>query len=96
MSRTYVVSGAASGIGAATAAMLRGQGHRVIGIDLHAGDGVDVAADLGTPEGRSAAVAGVQGLTDVVHGLVPAAGLAGLLTRGPGAPADRAARYLGG
>lgn len=77
MSRTYVVSGAASGIGAATAAMLRGQGHRVIGIDLRAGEGVDVAADLGTPEGRSAAVAGVQGLTDVVHGLVPAAGLAG-------------------
>ena len=77
MSRTYVVSGAASGIGAATAAMLREQGGRVIGIDLRPGDGVDVAADLGTPEGRSAAVAGVQELTDVVHGLVPAAGLAG-------------------
>ena len=52
MSRTYVVSGAASGIGAATAAMLRGQGHRVIGIDLHPGGGVDVAADLGTPVSR--------------------------------------------
>ena len=29
-------------------------------------------------------------------GAVLAAELAGLLTRGPGAPADRAARYLGG
>ena len=31
--KTYVVSGAASGIGAATAALLREQGHRVIGVD---------------------------------------------------------------
>ncbi|GAB2632440.1 SDR family oxidoreductase [Nocardioides ginkgobilobae] len=75
--RTHVVTGAASGIGRATAAMLRERGHRVIGVDLREGEGVDVAADLGTPEGRAAAVAGVQGLTDVVHGLVPAAGLAG-------------------
>lgn len=74
---THVVSGAASGIGRATASLLREQGHRVIGIDLHEGDGVDVAADLGTPAGREAAVAGVQALTDVVHGVVPAAGLAG-------------------
>lgn len=75
--RTHVVTGAASGIGRATATMLRERGHRVIGVDLREGEGVDVAADLGTPEGRSAAVAGVQALTDVVHGLVPAAGLAG-------------------
>ena len=74
---THVVSGSASGIGRATAALLREQGHRVIGIDLREGEGVDVAVDLGTPEGRAAAVAGVQALTDVVHGLVPAAGLAG-------------------
>ena len=75
--KTYVVSGAASGIGAATAALLRGQGHRVIGIDRTTADGVDVTADLGTPAGREAAVAGVRALTDVVHGLVPAAGIAG-------------------
>lgn len=72
--KTYVVTGAASGIGAATAALLREQGGRVITVDLH---DADVTVDLGTPEGRSAAVAGVQALTDVVHGLVPAAGLAG-------------------
>jgi NAD(P)-dependent dehydrogenase (short-subunit alcohol dehydrogenase family) len=72
--RTYVVSGAASGIGAATADLLRGQGDRVITVDLH---DAEVTADLGTPDGRAAAVAGVRGLTDVVHGVVPAAGIAG-------------------
>lgn len=68
------MSGAASGIGAATARLLGGDGHRVITVDLH---DADVEADLGTPEGRERAVAGVRELTDVVHGLVPAAGLAG-------------------
>lgn len=72
--KTYVVSGAASGIGAATAELLRGQGHRVITVDLR---DADVVADLGTAEGRAAAVAGVRALTDVVHGIVPAAGIAG-------------------
>lgn len=68
------MSGAASGIGAATTALLREQGGRVITVDLH---DADVVADLATPDGRAAAVAGVQALTDVVHGLVPAAGLGG-------------------
>ena len=68
------MSGAASGIGAATAALLRERGGRVITVDLH---DADVTADLGTAEGRAAAVAGVRELTDVVHGLVPAAGIAG-------------------
>ena len=72
--KTYVVSGAASGIGAATAELLRSQGGRVITVDLH---DADVTADLGTAEGRAAAVAGVRERTDVVHGLVPAAGIAG-------------------
>jgi NAD(P)-dependent dehydrogenase (short-subunit alcohol dehydrogenase family) len=73
--RTYVVSGAASGIGAATTSLLRAEGHRVITVDLH---GADVVADLSTAAGRSAAVAGVQDLAAVVHGVVPCAGLAGL------------------
>ena len=72
--KTYVVSGAASGIGAATAELLRSQGGRVITVDLH---DADVTADLATPAGRSRAVAGVKERTDVVHGLVPAAGIAG-------------------
>lgn len=72
--KTYVVTGAASGIGAATAALLRDQGGRVITVDQR---DADVVADLSTAEGRAAAVAGVQALTDVVHGLVPAAGVGG-------------------
>ncbi|GAB3200632.1 SDR family oxidoreductase [Nocardioides hungaricus] len=75
---TYVVSGAASGIGAATAELLRADGHRVITVDLcDAGSDIDVTADLGTRHGRAAAVAGVRERTEVVHGLVPAAGIAG-------------------
>lgn len=74
MTKTYVVSGAASGIGAATAALLRERGGRVITVDRH---DADVVADLATPAGREQAVAGVRALTDVVHGLVPAAGLGG-------------------
>jgi len=74
VSRTYVVSGAASGIGAATAAMLRDQGHRVVTVDLR---DADVTADLSTEDGRAAAVSGVQALAEVVHGVVPAAGIGG-------------------
>ena len=72
--KTYVVSGAASGIGAATTALLREQGDRVITIDLR---DADVIADLSTAAGRADAVAGVQQLTTAVHGLVPCAGIAG-------------------
>lgn len=74
--KTYAVTGAASGIGAATAALLREQGHQVITVD-RPGTSADVTADLGTAEGRDAAVAGVQALTDELHGLVPAAGVGG-------------------
>ena len=72
--KTYVVSGAASGIGAATTAALRAQGDRVITVDLR---DADVIADLSTPSGRADAVMAVRQLTDVVHGLVPCAGIAG-------------------
>lgn len=72
--RTFVVSGAASGIGAATAALLRSRGERVITVDLR---DADVVADLSTTDGRAAAVGAIEGLTDVVHGLVPCAGIAG-------------------
>jgi NAD(P)-dependent dehydrogenase (short-subunit alcohol dehydrogenase family) len=78
--RTYVVSGAASGIGAATTALLREQGHRVITVDLRE---ADVVADLSTVDGRAAAVDGVRALTDVVHGVVPAAGIGGFTGTDP-------------
>jgi NAD(P)-dependent dehydrogenase (short-subunit alcohol dehydrogenase family) len=52
---TAVVSGSASGIGAAVTARLRAEGARVIGVDVR---GAEVTADLGRPEGRGEAVAG--------------------------------------
>jgi NAD(P)-dependent dehydrogenase (short-subunit alcohol dehydrogenase family) len=78
--KTYVVSGGASGIGAATAARLRDDGHRVITVDLR---DADVVADLATEAGRADAVSGVQALTEDVHGLVPAAGIGGFTETDP-------------
>ncbi|NPC97112.1 SDR family oxidoreductase [Nocardioides sp. zg-DK7169] len=75
LTRTYVVTGAASGIGAATTTLLREQGHRVIGVDRHE---AEVVADLSTPTGRDAAVRAVREATDVLHGVVPCAGIAGI------------------
>ena len=49
MTRTYVITGSASGIGAATARILRERGHQVIGIDLH---DAEIDADLSVAEGR--------------------------------------------
>jgi NAD(P)-dependent dehydrogenase (short-subunit alcohol dehydrogenase family) len=74
------VSGAASGIGAATTALLREQGHRVVTVDRH---DADVTADLSTAEGRAAAVDGVRALSDSVHGVVPAAGIGGFTGTDP-------------
>jgi NAD(P)-dependent dehydrogenase (short-subunit alcohol dehydrogenase family) len=72
---TYVVSGAASGIGAATKERLERDGHRVIGVDLR---NADVTADLSTVAGRDQAVAAVRELaTSGIDGVVPCAGIAG-------------------
>ena len=49
-SRTYVLTGSASGIGRSTKELLESQGRRVIGVDLR---NADVIADLGTPAGRN-------------------------------------------
>ena len=61
MNRTIVVTGAASGIGAATACHLWERGNRIITSDLH---DADVIADLAVPEGRAALVDGVRRLSD--------------------------------
>jgi len=74
--RTIVVTGSASGMGAATAALLRDDGHRVIGVDQH---DADVVADLATAAGRSAAIERVTELADGrLDGLVTWAGISGL------------------
>src|SRR6266851_9143973 len=61
MDRTYVVTGAASGIGAATARYLRERGGRVIACDIR---DADVIADLTTSEGRAQLVEGVTRLSE--------------------------------
>ena len=70
MARVSVVTGAASGIGAATAALLRSRGEEVIGVDLH---DADVVADLSTADGLSAMVADVAkvsgGSIDAVYAI---------------------------
>jgi NAD(P)-dependent dehydrogenase (short-subunit alcohol dehydrogenase family) len=77
--RTIAITGAASGIGAATSERLKSEGHRVIGVDLHKSD---ITADLSTPEGRSAAIDQIlEQCGGTLDGLVPCAGLSGLPDR---------------
>lgn len=65
----YAMTGGATGIGAALREQLVAEGHQLISVDIKAGD---VIADLSTPAGREAAVAGVRELA-------PEAGLDGLI-----------------
>src|SRR5690349_1820495 len=70
---TTVVTGAASGLGAAVTARLRERGERVVTVDLH---DADVTADLGTVAGREEALGRALDLADgPLAGLVPCAGL---------------------
>lgn len=72
MSRTVVITGAASGIGAALSRILIDKGDRVIGVDLA---GTEVSADLSTPAGRAGAVEEISALAGgVVDALVTCAG----------------------
>lgn len=74
MTRTYAITGSASGIGRALAERLDAEGHRVIGVDVR---DADVITDLSTPEGRSAMVEGVTAACGgVLDGVVANAGLA--------------------
>lgn len=74
--RTVVVTGAASGMGAATAARLEAAGQRVIGVDVRE---AEVVADLGIVAGRQSAIDTVAELSGgTIDGLVTWAGVAGL------------------
>ena len=73
MSRTIVVTGAASGIGAATVVRLKAAGHRVIGVDLK---GCDIEADLGTAQGRAAMAEAVAAMAPGgIDGVLAGAGI---------------------
>lgn len=87
----YAVTGAASGMGAATAERLRAAGHRVISVDVKA---ADVVADLSTESGRREA--SLRVLTNAegrLDGAVLAAGIGP--TRGPNVGRIAAVNYLG-
>jgi NAD(P)-dependent dehydrogenase (short-subunit alcohol dehydrogenase family) len=74
MGRTFLVTGAASGIGAATAELLAKQGDTVIAADLR---DADVIADLGTRHGREELVARTRELSgDRLDGVLAVAGTA--------------------
>jgi NAD(P)-dependent dehydrogenase (short-subunit alcohol dehydrogenase family) len=68
-----VITGSASGIGAAVSAVMRAAGHRVIGIDR---SNAEVIADLSTPQGREAAITHVlEQSGGVLDGLICCAGI---------------------
>jgi NAD(P)-dependent dehydrogenase (short-subunit alcohol dehydrogenase family) len=70
---TTVITGSASGIGAAIRARLEKAGDKVIGIDIK---GADIIADLSTREGREAAVAEVKRRCgDIIDRFVACAGI---------------------
>lgn len=77
MTRTIVVTGSNSGIGKATAALLRERGARIIGLDAK-GDGAGVDEfhrfDLTDPDSIDAGLAAID---EPLHGLVNVAGLPG-------------------
>jgi NAD(P)-dependent dehydrogenase (short-subunit alcohol dehydrogenase family) len=77
---TVAVSGAASGLGRALTEQLRADGKTVVTVDLHS---VEISADLSSPGGRAAAVAGVLERATSLDGVVPCAGL------GPQHPSER-------
>jgi NAD(P)-dependent dehydrogenase (short-subunit alcohol dehydrogenase family) len=76
--RKYVVTGAGSGIGLATAELLTSQGHQVIGVDIK---NAEVIADLSTAQGRREMVEKVEAISGGVIDAVLA--IAGVDTAGP-------------
>jgi NAD(P)-dependent dehydrogenase (short-subunit alcohol dehydrogenase family) len=87
MSRTYLVTGSASGIGRATAELLISRGHTVIGVDLH---NADITTDLTTPDGRAELVSAAGELSHgALDGVLAIAGVSAL------APVTVAMNYFG-
>ncbi len=73
MARTFLITGSASGIGAALKQRLEDKGHKVIGVDLR---NAEIEADLSKPEGRRAMVDAASALApEGLHGVLAGAGL---------------------
>jgi NAD(P)-dependent dehydrogenase (short-subunit alcohol dehydrogenase family) len=70
---TTVITGSASGIGAAIRARFESQGHKAAGIDVR---DAEIVADLSTREGRAAAVASVRDRWEALDRFIVCAGLA--------------------
>ncbi len=76
---TFALTGVASGMGEATAGLLRAAGHQVIGVDRH---DAGIVADLATPAGRRAAIDGVSAACGgALDGAVMFAGVGGATGR---------------
>lgn len=90
-----VITGGASGLGAATGARLRGEGVAVASLDLHEAADVDlsISVDVRDPEAVDAAVERVEGELGPVDHLLTAAGVYELSPIG-GTPADVWRRML--
>ncbi|MFN3866881.1 MAG: SDR family oxidoreductase [Demequina sp.] len=87
MARTYVITGAASGIGESTAQLLKDRGHTVISVDLH---DADITADLTSAEDRAGLADAVTDMApDGIDAIVAVAGLAHPI------PATVAVNYFG-
>jgi NAD(P)-dependent dehydrogenase (short-subunit alcohol dehydrogenase family) len=72
--RTYVVTGSASGIGAATREQLCSEGHRVVGVDLR---DAEITADLSSEAGRQEAVVGLCREFPAIDAVIACAGVDG-------------------
>jgi NAD(P)-dependent dehydrogenase (short-subunit alcohol dehydrogenase family) len=87
VTRTSVVTGAASGIGAATRTLLEARGERVLGVDLHS---ADITVDLTTETGR---IEMVHRIADLSGGRIDCVyAVAGMATP---TPATAALNYFG-
>lgn len=78
---TYVISGSASGMGAATRTLLQDAGHRVVGVDVR---NADITADLSTADGRASAIKAVHAAVGTaLDGAALFAGVGGATGRDP-------------
>ncbi len=94
MSKRVIITGAASGIGEATARALRGRGAEVIGLDLKAGDGI-LACDVTDQSSVDAAIANAVKQMGGLDALVNCAGI-GLPQSASERPGPDALRALDG